>query len=69
MSVLNNAANLATNINYKPFGGMSSLTYGNGLTGTIGYDNQYRTTSITAGTVMSLSYNQYDAVVFRINPA
>ncbi len=35
IGVLNNASNLATNINYKPFGGMSSLTYGNGLTGSI----------------------------------
>jgi len=60
-SVLNNAANLATNINYKPFGGVSSLTYGNGITGTIGYDNQYRVASITAGTVMNLSYPTYDA--------
>jgi RHS repeat-associated protein len=61
VSVLNGAANLATNINYKPFGGMSSLTYGNGLTGSISYDNQYRITGITAGTVMNLSYDQYDA--------
>ena len=56
VSVLNNAANLATNINYKPFGGVSSLTYGNGIAGTIGYDNQYRVASITAGTVMNLTY-------------
>jgi RHS repeat-associated protein len=61
IGVLNNAANLATNINYKPFGGMSSLTYGNGILGTIGYDNQYRVASITAGTVMNLSYSQHDA--------
>ena len=60
-SVLNNAANLATNINYKPFGGISSLTYGNGLAGSISYDNQYRVTSITAGAVMNLSYPTYDA--------
>ncbi len=60
-AVLNNAANLATNINYKPFGGVSSLTYGNSIVGTIGYDNQYRVTSITAGTVMSLGYPTYDA--------
>ncbi len=60
-AVLNNAANLATNISYKPFGGISSLTYGNGIAGTIGYDNQYRVTNITAGTVMNLSYSQYDA--------
>ena len=56
VSVLNNAANLATNINYKPFGGVSSPTYGNGIAGTIGYDNQYRVASITAGTVMNLTY-------------
>lgn len=53
--------NLAANINYKPFGGMSSIIYGNGIVGTIGYDNQYRITSIAAGAVMNLSYNQYDA--------
>ncbi|MEK6699301.1 MAG: RHS repeat-associated core domain-containing protein, partial [Nitrospirota bacterium] len=56
VSVLNNAANLATNIQYRPFGGMSSLTYGNGLAGSISYDNQYRVASITAGTVMNLTY-------------
>ncbi len=61
IAVLNDAANLATNIQYKPFGGMSLLTYGNGLAGTIGYDNQYRVTGITAGTVMNLSFSQYDA--------
>ncbi len=60
-AVLNNAANLATNINYKPFGGMSSITYGNGITGSISVDNQYRVTNITAGAVMNLNYDQYDA--------
>jgi RHS repeat-associated protein len=35
---------------------MSSLTYGNGIAGTIGYDNQYRITGITVGTVMKLTY-------------
>ncbi len=61
ISVLNNAASLATSITYKPFGGISSLTYGNGIVGAITYDNQYRVASITAGTVMNLSYGQYDA--------
>jgi RHS repeat-associated protein len=61
ISVLNNASNLATSITYKPFGGVSSMTYGNSVVGTIGYDNQYRVSSITAGTVMTLSYDQYDA--------
>jgi RHS repeat-associated protein len=61
INVLNNAANLATNISYKPFGGMSGITYGNGIAGTISYDNQYRITSMVAGAVLSLSYDQYDA--------
>jgi RHS repeat-associated protein len=61
ISVLNNAANLATNINYKPFGGMLSITYGNGLNGTIGYDNQYRISSIQVGNILNLSYGSYDA--------
>jgi len=61
VSVLNGAANLATNINYKPFGGISSLTYGNGLAGSIGYDNQYRVTGMTAGSALNLSYPTYDA--------
>jgi RHS repeat-associated protein len=60
VSVLKDAANLATSISYKPFGGMSSINYGNGLVGTIGYDNKYRTSSITVGTVMNLGYAGYD---------
>jgi RHS repeat-associated protein len=55
-SVLNNAANLATSITYKPFGGMSSITYGNGLSGTISYDNQYRIASMVTGTFQNLTY-------------
>ncbi|MCK9420712.1 MAG: RHS domain-containing protein [Nitrospirae bacterium] len=61
VSVLNNAATLATSINYKPFGGMSGLMYGNGIVGTIGYDNQYRITNIQTSGTMNLSYNLYDA--------
>jgi RHS repeat-associated protein len=61
VSVLNNAVTLATNVNYKPFGGLSSITYGNGIGGTIAYDDQYRITSIAAGSIMNLSYDQYDA--------
>jgi RHS repeat-associated protein len=61
VSVLKGAANIATSINYKPFGGVSSLSYGNGIAGSISYDNQYRVTGITAGSAMSLSYPTYDA--------
>lgn len=57
-SVLNNIANLATNITYKPFGGMSSITYGNGLSGTISYDNQYRIISLATGTFQNLTYTE-----------
>ena len=60
VSVLKGAANLATSINYKPFGGISSLNYGNGIAGSISYDNQYRITGITAGAAMSLSYPTYE---------
>ena len=52
-SVLNNAATLASSINYKPFGGLSSITYGTGLTGSISYDNQYRVSGIAVGSVMN----------------
>jgi len=65
VSVLNNAANLATNIQYKPFGGMTNINYGNTATDTITYDNQYRITDINivhpASGIMHLAYNQYDA--------
>jgi RHS repeat-associated protein len=61
VSVLKGAANLAAGINYKPFGGVSSLSYGNGIAGSISYDNQYRVTGIIAGAAMSLSYPTYDA--------
>ena len=56
VSVSSNAVNLAWNINYKPFNGISSITCANGIISSIGYDNQYRVASITAGTVMNLTY-------------
>jgi RHS repeat-associated protein len=62
-SVLKDAANLATSITYKPFGGVTGLTYGNGLPGSITYDNQYRITGLTAGTggsILNLGYTGYD---------
>jgi YD repeat-containing protein len=54
---------------------VSAITYGNGLSGTIGYDNQYRITGITAGAVMNLSYPTYDnngniqAIQDQLDPA
>jgi RHS repeat-associated protein len=50
---------LASNISYLPYGGITSLTYGNNLSLTQGHDNQYRITSIVAGTVLNRSYNEY----------
>ena len=55
---------LASSISYLPYGGVTGLTYGNGLTLTQQYDNQYRITSIVAGTggsVLNRSYSVYDA--------
>ncbi|HEY6871847.1 MAG TPA: RHS repeat-associated core domain-containing protein [Geobacteraceae bacterium] len=51
---------LASNITYKPVGGIAGLTYGNGLGRAIGYDNQYRPTSISTGDLQNLTYG-YDA--------
>ncbi len=58
-SVLNNAANLASNITYKPFGGMTGITYGNGLTSSISYDTGYRLATLATGTFQNLTYG-YD---------
>jgi RHS repeat-associated protein len=46
----------ASSISYYPFGSLSSMTYGNGLVRTVGYDLQYRMTSILTGTVEELTY-------------
>ena len=65
VSVLNGAATIASNINYKPFGGMTGITYGNTATNTVSYDNLYRISGIQvdyqASGIMNLSYNLYDA--------
>ncbi len=59
ISVLNGAATIGTNIAYKPFGGITSITYGNGLTNWATYDTQYRLSTLVTGTFQSLTYN-YD---------
>jgi RHS repeat-associated protein len=58
--VRTNSTTLASSIAYVPFGGVTSLTYGNGLSLNQSYDNQYRVSSITAGSVVNLTYG-YDA--------
>ncbi len=50
---------LASGITYLPYGGITGLTYGNGLTLTQGYDTQYRITSLIAGSIFNLVYG-YD---------
>ena len=55
--VRNNGIPVASGISYKPFGGMATFTYGNSQIRTIGYDNQYRITSIQTGSLQNLSYS------------
>ena len=50
------ANDLALNIRYKPYGDTENWTLGNGLTPSISYDNQYRISGITTGTLFSRDY-------------
>jgi RHS repeat-associated protein len=57
------ASNVATGVTYEPFGPVTGLSFGNGITGTYGYDLDYRpTTRVDTGTsaVLNLTYG-YDA--------
>jgi RHS repeat-associated protein len=47
---------VASSISYYPFGEVGSLTYGNSLIRTVGYDLQYRLTGIQTGSVQDLTY-------------
>jgi RHS repeat-associated protein len=64
---------LASAIEYLPFGGIKTLTYGNGLLLSQGYDNQYRISSIITGSILNLTYG-YDpngnvtSILDAINP-
>ena len=51
---------LASSISYLPYGGITGLTYGNSLSLSQGYDNQYRSTSIVGDPVLARTY-EYDA--------
>jgi RHS repeat-associated protein len=55
-----NPKTLASSISYLPYGGITGLTYGNGLSLSQGYDNQYRTSSIVVGSLFDRTYT-YDA--------
>ena len=52
---------LAGNINYHPFGPLSTLQYGNGLGLSQIVDSAYRASGISAGIALDLSGIQYDA--------
>ncbi|HHJ16880.1 MAG TPA: hypothetical protein ENJ80_09305 [Gammaproteobacteria bacterium] len=52
---------LATNLDYAPFGPITTLTYGNGLTLNQGLDYAYRLTAQTVTGVLERSYPAYDA--------
>jgi len=68
--VKNGAAILATSIQYKPFGGMSAITYGNGLASSIGYDTQYRLSSLATSTFQNLTYGyDYNGNITSIAPS
>ncbi|NVN90288.1 MAG: RHS domain-containing protein [Desulfuromonadales bacterium] len=47
---------IATGITYQPFGGIETLTYGNGITRSISHDTQYRITGIIDGTTLSYGF-------------
>jgi RHS repeat-associated protein len=55
-----NPKTLASSITYLPYGGITGLTFGNAISLTHGYDNQYRTSSIVVGSILDRTYN-YDA--------
>jgi len=65
--------NLASSISYLPFGKITGLTYGNGLSLTQGYDNQYRISSIITGSILNLTFG-YDpngninSILDAVNP-
>jgi RHS repeat-associated protein len=55
-----NPKTLASAITYLPYGGITGLTYGNSLSLTQGYDNQYRISSVVTGSILNLAFG-YDA--------
>jgi RHS repeat-associated protein len=64
---------LVSAIDYLPFGGIKALIYGNALSLSQGYDNQYRISSIVVGSILNLTYG-YDpsgninSILDAINP-
>ncbi len=52
---------LANNINYLPFGEITSLSYGNGLHYSASFDTQYRPTAIAVGSLFEWLYDYDDS--------
>ena len=54
------AVPIVLSVQYQPFGPINSLHFGNGITGTRGFDLDYRVTSIVDAGIQNLAY-KYDA--------
>jgi len=52
---------VASNINYEPFGGVSSMSYGNGQQITVTHNQQYQIEELQSGSVLNRSYT-YDGM-------
>ena len=52
---------MASNINYEPFGGVSSMTYGNGQEITVTHNQQYQVQELQSGSILDRSYD-YDGM-------
>ncbi len=63
-SVTRGSSTIVSSVTYEPFGPVTGLTYGNGLTETRGYDQDYRMTSLTDPNILSwtLGYNADDDI-------
>jgi RHS repeat-associated protein len=49
--------NVATNVQYLPFGGVASYTLGNGIAVVRGHDDDYRVTSVTDGSIQDVAFH------------
>jgi RHS repeat-associated protein len=56
-----NTTTVASSITCLPFGPITGLTYGNNLALVQTYDTQYRTSTITVGSVLNLTYDHDEA--------
>lgn len=55
-----NSSEAASGITYKPFGPITGLTLGNGLVESRSYDQAYRLTGISTGSIQGLSFGYND---------